>query len=844
MYMAVSNVVRAGNVTWFDGTHPVTYQVVGKTDPVVSQALRMFCDDMELVTSQRPVPLSSVRSGGSPPSAVIRIVQGHGNDDGFRISIQDGQLVVEGHNARGTAYGLLELSRMAGVSPWVWWGDVCPAMRHDALSLPDTFLYEHTPSVKYRGIFINDEDWSLRQWSKDDMGPQTYRRLFELLLRLRANTIWPAMHDCSPGFFTVKGNKAMADSFGIVVGSSHCEPLLRNNVAEWNTDERGPYNYIANRSQVQRYWAERLQQVRGSEVLFTIGMRGIHDGSMEGVKTPEEKLNGLQQVIDDQRQLIRKHYLSKSAKPGGKGGYAAPGGLESVPQVFIPYKEVLEIMESGLRVPDDVTLMWCDDNYGYLTRLPDAAQQQRSGGGGVYYHLSYWGRPHDYLWLTTTQPGLICSEMRTAYDHNCRRLWIANVHDPKVAAYDLELFLDMAWDINSVVPYAATTVPGASPSGSAAVPGALASGLTTVAQHLERWLCAQFGPLVGHGIAPAMRELYRLNAIRKPEFMGWTQVELDKKKYPGGKSVPSTTAFTQSEAYERMAAFARIEATVDTYKGMVPERCQDAYFAAVLYPVHASAAMTRKMLSDSVVSHRAYEEIQQLTEHYNTMNGGKWHGLMSAAPRNLPVFGNVRTHFPSSGEEGCPKGGVVAKTSGEEGLGLQWISRNASEYISATDGVHAIQMLGHSMNAVAIPKGGEVVYEFDTGHGDRNIDPSLGQVPVPMTRVLLYTAMIPTQPSCPPAKGELSEKVSVREGDLRYQVTLDDQPPVIISLKEKYRSESWKQNVLRGQALKQTPVKLSKGRHTLKIKALDDHIIFDQWMLDFSPAHKFYVIPY
>ena len=271
-------------VVWFDGTNPVTYQVEGKVDAVVQIALRMFCNDMELVTGHKTV---------ESKNAVIRIVQGKGLDDGFRISVTDGQVVIEGHNARGTAYGLLELSRMAGVSPWVWWGDVRPYSLH-RLSLPESFSYEHTPSVTYRGIFINDEDWSFRRWSMDNMGPQTYKRLFELMLRLRANTLWPAMHEGTPGFFTVKGNKEMADSFGIVIGTSHCEPLLRNNVAEWDVKERGAYNYITNRERVQQYWTERLKQVKGSEQLFTLGMRGIHDGSMEGVKTPQEKVEGLQ----------------------------------------------------------------------------------------------------------------------------------------------------------------------------------------------------------------------------------------------------------------------------------------------------------------------------------------------------------------------------------------------------------------------------------------------------------------------------------------------------------------------------------------------------------------------
>lgn len=755
IFSAVS--LSAGaDVVWYDGSNAVSYQVEGKAAPVVQQALRLFEGDMELVTGKKAV---------ASKNAAIRIVQGKGNDDGFCISVKDGKIVVEGHNARGAAYGLLELSRMAGVSPWVWWGDVRPHSKNK-LSLPEDFRIEKTPSVQYRGIFINDEDWSIRKWSQDNMGPQTYKRLFELMLRLRANIIWPAMHDVSPGFFTVKGNKEMADSFGILIGTSHCEPLLRNNVAEWNVKERGAYNYITNREAVKKYWADRLKQVKGSEEFFTIGMRGIHDGAMEGVKTKKEKLEGLQQVIDDQRELIKKYY-SKD--------------VEKVPQVFIPYKEVLEIYESGLRVPDDVTLMWCDDNYGYLTRLPDAEQQKRKGGGGVYYHLSYWGRPHDYLWLTTTQPGLIYTEMKAAYDHNCRKLWIANVHDPKVAAYDLELFLDMAWDIESLTPS----------------PSPRERGVFTLNQHLENWLCTQFGAEVGHAIAPAMREFYRLNGIRRPEFMGWTQVELDKKKYPDGKSVPSKTEFTRKQAFERMNDFARIEATVDVYSQMIPEYLQDAYFAHVLYPVHASAAMTRKMLSKNG---KDYNLIQMLTEHYNTMNNGKWKGLMSAAPRDLPVFApDVKTELPQH-----PSGGPC-------------IARNACDNLKLETSnlkPQPIQMLGHSMQAVSLPKGGELVYEFDSPvEGD----------------AVLRTAMIPTQPS--------------DKGDLRYEVRIDDQTPVVISLKEPYRSEQWKKNVLRCQALKQTPIRLTKGPHKLYIKALDDHIIVDQWMVDFNKEREFYVIP-
>ena len=838
-----SGAVYAGNLTgepsgtvpavvWYDGRQAVSYQVQGKVAPVVEIALQMFSSDMEQVTGRSAVSAKDAtiliyELDKNTPAASRLSRQGvpvsevQGRHDAFWMGIRDGRILVVGANGRGCAYGLLELSRQAGVSPWVWWGDVVPE-RRARLVFDETNTTLQAPSVAYRGIFINDEDWSLRNWawkhyeaSPDPstggemfgrMGPKTYKAVFQLLLRLRANAIWPGMHTGTPGFFTIKGNKEMADSCGILIGTSHCEPLLRNNVAEWDHSARGPYNYITNREQVQQYWIERLKEVKGSEEFFTIGMRGIHDGSMEGVKTKEEKLRALQQVIDDQRELIRTYYNKD---------------VESVPQVFIPYKEVLEILESGLRVPDDVTLMWCDDNYGYMTRLSDEEQQRRSGGGGVYYHLSYWGRPHDYMWLTTTQPGLIYNEMKAAYDHNCRRLWIVNVHDPKVAAYDLELFLDMAWNIDGV-------------------------NASRLEQHLERWLCTQFGEKAGKQLLPVMKEFYRLCAIRKPEFMGWTQVELaDRKAYPRGRSHVIDTEFTGefgSELERYLSDYEHICIGMKEAETLIRPELKDAFFAHVKYPVLAARAMAVKMLEaqkarskyqgqtdkamegreDYMLLHgaravQAYREIQQLTRYYNdSLAGGKWKGIMNMMPRDLPVF-NPPTLPSLPPADYQPGYGFYLTHPAVPG---DAIARNACRYQKATEGVQSIQMLGHSMNAVSIPKGGELVYEFTISEGMQV--PDNGEA-------VLYTAMIPTQPN--------------DKGDLRYEVTLDDQEPVVISLKEKYRSEFWKTSVLRGQALKATPVKVSKGRHTLKIKALDDHIIADQWMLDFKAGRKFYVIP-
>ena len=732
--------LNAVEVVWFDGQHPITYCLPKKVEPVVKMALEMWKDDMQQVTGM--IPVASTK-------ATIKIVQASDiPTDGFRIYIKGGQIIIEGSNGRGMAYGLLELSRLAGVSPWIWWGDVVPEKKN-RLVIDGDFITEQSPSVEFRGIFLNDEDWSLRPWSSKNYEPsdegsigiKTYQKIFELLLRLRANTIWPAMHPGTTAFFKILGAKAMADSCGIVIGTSHCEPLLRNNVDEWDVAERGDFNYRTNREAVHQYWIERLQEVKKSkDNMFTIGMRGIHDSSMEGYKTEQEKFDGLQQVINDQQELLRK-YIGDPSKQM---------------QVFVPYKEVLQLYQKGLQVPDYVTLMWCDDNYGYMTRLSNVEEQKRIGGGGVYYHLSYWGRPHDYLWLTTTQPGLVYNEMHQAYEHNVRKLWIVNVHDPKVAGYDLELFLDMAWNIDGV------------------------SG-ETLNEHYQAWLCREFGEEAGKRLFPAMHEFYRLCNIRRPEFMGYTQVELDKRLYERGLSRVDTVPLSPSEAALRLAAFERIKTIVAECKHLIRPELYDAWFATIEYPVYAAAAMSRKIISERVESHQAYEEIQSLTSQYNEMNKGKWRYLMDAAPRRLPVFEDVNATLSPESEPPL-------------------FTIDACDYTSASEGVKVIQMLGHSMKAVALPKDASLTYRFDMKEDGE---------------YMLQTALIPTQPN--------------DNGDLRYSVSIDDQEPVVFNLKEPFRSEEWKQNVLRGQALRQQKVGLSKGAHTLTIRALDAHIVVDQW---------------
>ena len=800
------------DLCWYDNETHISYSLSKNVTPVVTTALEMWSEDMMDVTGTRPkrkgtgakvriVQLDSDKGAAKVLKAAgIDVERLRKQKDAFCIKAHGQQLIVAGSNGRGTAYGILELSRMAGVSPWKWWADEKPE-RRERLALPADFHTMQSPSVEYRGIFINDEDWSTRPWSWQTHSParpgmisaQTYRQVFRLLMRLRANAIWPAMHESTTPFFLVPGAKEAADSCGIVIGTSHCEPMMRNNVGEWNKEKHGAYNYMTNKEGVQRYWAERLQETGRYENIYTIGMRGIHDGAMEGVgRNLNEQTAALQQVIDDQRVMLGK-YVSKH--------------VEQIPQQFVPYKEVLQVMENGLSVPDDVMLTWCDDNYGYMTRLSDSLQQKRQGGAGVYYHLSYWGRPHDYLWLSTTQPGLIYNEMREAYDHNARRMWIANVHELKTAAYDLELFLDLAWDINAVGP-------------------------STLFDHLRHWLCREFGKQAGERLLPVMQEFYRLTAIRKPEFMGWTQVELDKKKYPRGWSEVQDTEFSLTsfggELDRYLTDWRKVTDGLAEAERLLPRNRQATFFSHVKYPVLSAAAMSRKMLeaqrarvSDGEVqrtacakSMAAYQEIHGLTDSYNRLSGGKWRHLIVDNPRGLYVFKAPRLPLVLSDKEMAEYTEHSDKDVSEWVNDGSCIARNACQWDKADGGAVCVQALGHSMKAVRLPKGQSLTYSFCCAEEGE---------------ALLRLALSPTQPS--------------DRGDLCFSVSLDGGKPHTFSLKEPFRSERWKQNVLRQQAIREIPVSIGKGTHTLTFQALDHHIVLDQWMIDFDPTRKCYMFP-
>lgn len=746
----------------------VTVACDNTEEKVVQTALQLFARDYETVFSA-PATIS-VNHGGiivgtvdkSPLIAAtgVDISDLKSKNQAFLISVlPGGRLLVAGSDSHGTAYGIMELSRLIGVSPWEWWADVTPEKK-EAFHLAADYKMVQSPSVEYRGIFINDEDWGLMPWSSLNyepwykpgrIGPQTNERIFELLLRLRANTYWPAMHECSVPFFLTPGNREAAEKFGIYIGGSHCEPMACSTAGEWSRRGKGDYDYVKNSSSVCHFWEERLKEVSGQEILYTVGMRGVHDGQMQGAKTVEEQKAVLERVLKDQRDLLRK-YVNKD--------------VEAIPQVFIPYKEVLDIYRAGLEVPEDVTLMWCDDNYGYIKHFPTEVERTRKGGNGVYYHVSYWGRPHDYLWLGTFGPALLYQQMKEAYDCGIQKIWILNVGDIKPIEYQTELFLDMAWNIDQVIEEG-------------------------VSGHLCNFLKREFGEAIGEDLLPVMMEHYRLSYIRKPEFMGNTrEEEYHTNAYRIVKDMP----WSRSYINKRLEDYQVISDKVEKLASRIQQDRQDAYFQLIKYPVQATAEMNKKMLYAQFARHGemnwnksdvAYDSIASLTRIYNIgiRNNGKWHRMMDHQPRRLPVFEPVdRSSVETPMLEDSP------------GL-YKW---NGAEY-SAGDAV-SCEGLGYEEKAVMLEKNKELSFDFGECPGDS---------------VEVEIRLLPNHP--------------IHGGQLRFSVSIDKKNAQTVSYETQGRSEEWKENVLRNQAIRRVvlPVKKRKN-HNLTIKALDEGVVIDQ----------------
>lgn len=737
-------------------------------EKVVQTALKLFIRDYQSVFSasaavdarQGNIIVATVGKSPLLKAVSADVSALAGKKQAFLLQVlPDGKLLVAGSDPHGTAYGIMELSRLIGVSPWEWWADVTPEKK-TSFVLSAEYQTLQSPSVEYRGIFINDEDWGLMPWSsqtyepsdiKGHIGPKTNARIFELLLRLRANTYWPAMHECTLPFFLTEGNRKVAEEYGIFIGSSHCEPMVCSAAGEWRRRGQGDYDYVNNSASVYKFWEDRVKEVAQQGNIYTLGMRGVHDGQMQGAKTVAEQKAVLERVLKDQRGLLQK-YVNKD--------------VTAIPQAFIPYKEVLDIYNAGLQVPDDVTLIWCDDNYGYIRHFLTVEECARKGGNGIYYHVSYWGRPHDYLWLGTFSPYLLYQQMKLAYDRGIQKMWVLNVGDIKPAEYQIELFLDMAWNIDEVNEIGVTA-------------------------HLKSWLEREFGSNCAEELLPAMEAHYQLSYIRKPEFMGNTREEERDPKYKVIKDLP----WSEQTISERLRSYAVLSDVVERMESNIPADRQDAYFQLVKYPVQAAAQMNRKILTAQLARHSkadwkqsdaAFDSIASLTQQYNSLQNGKWNRMMDFQPRKLPVF--KRVEHTSATEPMVTDRKILCK----------W---NAME---CTYGKPVpCEGLGYERKAASIRKGSSLTFAFDD-YGKDSVEVEI--------------RLLPSHP--------LDEK------QLRFAISVDEVVPQTVSYETKGRSEEWKENVLRNQAIRKVTLPINKqASHKLVITALDEGVVLDQVIL-------------
>ena len=643
---------------------------------VVKRAAELFAADVEAVTGRRPQVTSATGETGPAVivgtvggSALIRRLSEAGKIDTAplegaweRYLIQTvanplpgirKALVIAGSDRRGAAYGLFTLSELIGVSPWYWWADV-PVKKHAALHVDAPPTYSQTPSVRYRGIFLNDEDWGLTPWAsqtfepeRGNIGPRTYAKVCELLLRLKANYLAPAMHPVSTSFNQIPENKLVADTFAIVMGSTHCEPLLLNTASEWDTQTMGPWNYDKNKEGINRVLTQRVRENSPYENVYTLALRGLHDGAMSTTLPMHEKVRMLQQALLDQRRILAENI----DRP-----------VETVPQAFTPYKEVLEIYSNGLELPDDITIVWPDDNYGYMKRLSGVREQRRTGRSGVYYHVSYLGVPHSYLWFSTTPPSLMYEELRKAYDTTADRLWLVNCGDLKGSEMQVSLFLDMAWDIGRFTADNVVTYPA-------------------------RWLAGIFGEAYYDRLEAMTREHLRLAFPRKPEYMGWGY-HWNRFDHNCEQLTDTDFSFTNyDEAQRRLEAYRQLGARAEALLHEIGDEARPAFYQLVYYPLRGAELMNRMTLGgqrnrwyarqgraatnavrDEV--QRCYDSLQVITRGYNSLLGGKWNHMMSMRQNydGVSAYFNL-PHLATHDAAGTPR--LALQVAGEDVTGAR-----------------------------------------------------------------------------------------------------------------------------------------------------------------------------
>lgn len=696
----------------------------------------------------------------------------------------DAALVIAGSDKRGTIYGIYELSSQIGVSPWYYWADVPVVNQKNLYVKPGTYT-EGEPAVQYRGIFLNDEAPALTGWSKATFGGfnhQFYEKVFELLLRLKGNFLWPAMWG-SAFYDDDPLNGPLADEYGIVMGTSHHEPMALAQ-QDWKRRGEGAWDYTKNGEVLRNFWASGIERVKNWESLITIGMRGDGDEPM----SEESNIDLLQKIVKDQRNIISKVTGKKA---------------EQVPQVWALYKEVQDYYDKGMRVPDDVTLLLCDDNWGNVRKLPDLNAPKRKGGYGMYYHFDYVGAPRNSKWININPIPRVWEQMNLTYQYGVRKIWVVNVGDLKPMEYPISFFLDMAWN-----PYKFNA--------------------NNLSQHTEQWAAQQFGNAHAKEIAHLINMYSKYNRRVTPEILNDTIYSLEN--YNEWQRV--------KDEYQALS----LEALKLFY--LMPSEYRDSYDQLVLFPIQACAnlyemyyavAMNRKLAAQKDVKandwaekvRSYYERDSILTYHYNNiMSSGKWNHMMDQTHIGY-------TYWQQPTKNSMPKVTYVPdkqKTTvhhlfiDEDG----YISIEAEHYSRAVNGKTTdwliIPDLGRTLSGITTTPCTEtpdentyLEYDFETSYNGN---------------ATVYILLSPTL------------NFNDNKG-LRYALSINGGKEEIVNFNGQYNDQKiwWRWNAwaINETTVQQTISSSPTNRHTLRFRPLDPGIVLQKIMIDFGGLKPSYL---
>jgi hypothetical protein len=775
----------------------VTIGFSAQENACVQRAAASLQADFERVTGVRP-------SASDEPTILIGTVgvnkqidqwvkQGvlrdlKGKSEKYILKTIGNQLVIAGSDKRGTVFGIYELSQQIGVSPWYWWADV-PVVKHTDLYIKKGEYTDGEPQVRYRGLFLNDEAPCLTTWVKNTFGTnygdhRFYEKVFELILRLKGNFLWPAMWGWA-FYADDPENLKTADAMGVIMGTSHHEPMARNH-QEYarHRKEWGPWNYQKNKENLDRFFREGIERMKGTDDIVTIGMRGDGDEAMS--EDADTKL--LQTIVENQRKII-KQVTGRPAK--------------ETPQVWALYKEVLDYYDKGMRVPDDVLILLCDDNWGNVRRVPNAKERQHPGGWGLYYHVDYVGAPRNSKWLNVTPSQNMWEQLTLAADYGLDRMWILNVGDLKPMEYPITLFMDMAWNPRSV-------------------------SRDVVATHTEPFCRQQFGD---EQAAEAARIL---NLCCK--YAGRTTAEMmDARTY----NVATGEWRRVADDYMRLEAEA-----LRQYLTLKPEY-RDAYQQLILFPVQAmsnlyqmyyAVAMNRYLAQKNLPeanewAQRAREAFRRdslLCASYNhDIAGGKWNGMMI---QKHIGYRSWNDDFPADRlpeiktvPDGSPVGNYTFT------LNNGFVAMEAEHYYDATPAKNAqwtvLPFVGRTLSGMTLMPYTEPVNGAS----------------------LSYRFVV--SPECVATQSQTTVKVHVvvkstldylNKGGLTYSVVLDGSEPQVVNFNHNLNEA--KENIYSifyptvarrvVESVVTLPFDVSKKEHTLTLSPNDPAIVFEKIVVD------------